>query len=339
MKRWLVRILIVLALLIFVVPMLIPLPPVGVEASVLAEPDGRFVEVNGLSTYVREAGDPDAPPVLLLHGWGGSTFSWREQIQPLAQAGYRVIAFDRPPYGLSAKTGDGIPYSQRAQAEFTAAFMSRVGVQRAVLVGHSMGGGVIGYFAALYPDRVDGLVFVDGAVRIAETTPSNGSGSTRLNDAMGIPSFVNQLLAFPPVNWWARLGLRAFVRPEMFTSMQRSAYYDPEFVTDEVAAGYQEQLRVQGWDEALIEILRGASFGDAPLTESDLAQITTPSLIVWGEDDTWVPISAGERLRDLLPNNTFVVYPQTGHLPMEEQPEAFNRDLLNFLANLPAGAQ
>lgn len=186
---------------------------------------------------------------------------------------------------------------------------------------------------------MDGLVFVDGAVRIAETTPSNGSGSTRLNDAMGIPSFVNQLLAFPPVNWWARLGLRAFVRPEMFTSMQRSAYYDPEFVTDEVAAGYQEQLRVQGWDEALIEILRGASFGDAPLTESDLAQITTPSLIVWGEDDTWVPISAGERLRDLLPNNTFVVYPQTGHLPMEEQPEAFNRDLLNFLANLPAGAQ
>lgn len=339
MKRWLIRILILLALLIFVVPMLIPLPPVGVAAETLAEPDGRFIEVNGLSTYLREAGDVDGQPVLLLHGWGGSTFSWREQIQPLADAGYRVIAFDRPPYGLSAKTGEGIPYSQRAQAEFTAAFMSSVGIQSAVLVGHSMGGGVIGYFAALYPERVDSLVFVDGAVRVAEAAPAGGSGATRLNDTVGIPPFVNSLLTFPPINRWARLAIRTFVQPDMFTSMQRSAYYDPEVVTPEVAAGYQEQLRVVGWDEALIEILRGSAFGDAPLTEAGLAAVEVPALIVWGAEDTWVPISAGERLRDLLPNNTFVVYPQTGHLPMEEQPEAFNRDLLAFLAGLPVGAQ
>lgn len=332
MKRWAIRILVFLVFLIFVVPMLIPLNPVGVEASTFAEPDGHFVDVNGLSTYYREVGDADGEVVLLLHGWGGSTFSWREQIQPLADAGFRVIAFDRPPYGLSAKTGEGLPYTQSAQADFTAAFMDALDIEQANLVGHSMGGGVIGYFAAAYPDRVTRLVFVDGAPRVDQPAPTGEARNSRLNSAMGIPPVVNSLLDFPPFNRWARLAVRAFVRPDMFVNMQRSAYYDPATVTDEVAAGYQEQLQVVGWDEALIEILRGASFGDQPLTAEQVEAIETPSLIVWGENDTWVPIGGGETLRDLLPNDQFVTYPQTGHMPMEERPADFNRDLIEFLA-------
>lgn len=327
MKRWLLRILIFLLIVIFVVPLLIPLPPDGVAAETLADPDGRFIEVNGLQTYYIERGPGDGEPVLLLHGWGASTFSWRDNIDALAESGYRVIAFDRPPYGLSAKTGDNLPLTQSQQAVFTAAFMDALQLERAALIGHSMGAGTIAYFAAAFPERVDKLVFVGGAPRIDEAT----GGSARLNDTIGIPAVVNSLLEFPSFNRWARILARAFVRPETFTDLQRSAYYDPSIVTEEVAAGYQRQLQVVGWDEALIKILSGRGFGDQPLTPEQIQAIEAPALIIWGENDTWVPLEAGERLRELLPNVVWIVYPQVGHLPMEEVPTQFNADVLSFL--------
>ncbi len=325
MKRWvkiLLVILAVVAFVIFILPLLIPLPAVGVAAETLADPSGYFVDVNGLKTYVLEAGPADGPVVLLVHGFGGSTFSWREQFAALADAGYRAVAFDRPPYGLSAKTGD-LPLTQQAQAEFTAAFMDALAIDSATLVGHSMGGGVIGQFAALYPERVDALAFVDGAPAVADGNESGG--------AMGVPSFVGGLLEFPPIERWGRILLRTFLMPEAFTGLQASAYYDPAFVTAEVAAGYQRQLQVEGWDEGMLRLLAGMNGGFAPLSADRLAAFTMPVAIYWGADDTWVPIAAGERLREALPNAEWTVYPETGHLPMEEQPAAFNRDLLSFL--------
>lgn len=329
MKRWvkiLLVILAVLAFVVFVLPMLIPLPPVGVSAETLADPGGYFVDVNGLQTYVLETGPTDGPVVLLLHGFGGSTFSWRDQMQALADAGYRAVAFDRPPYGLSAKTGD-LPLSQQEQADFTAAFMDAVAIDSAVLVGHSMGGGVIGQFAALYPERVDGLAFVDGAPVVADAAaePRRGGG------VLGVPSVVGGLMQFPPFERWGQILLRSFLKPESLSGLQSSAYYDPAFVTPEVAAGYARQLKVEGWDEGFLQLLSGMNGGFAALTPAELADWTMPVAIFWGENDTWVPIAAGESLRAALPNAQWFVYPETGHLPMEEHPADFNRDLLSFL--------
>lgn len=329
--KWTVRIVLVLLFIIFVLPLLIPLPPDGVAASTFADPDGRFITVNGLDTYVRERGEPDEPVVLLLHGWGGSTFSWREQFDALDEAGYRVIAFDRPPYGLSQKTGE-LPLSQRQQAEFSIAVMDSLDLDSATLVGHSMGGGVIGYMAALAPERVERLVFVDGVPRVEEPAPVAATGSNRLSSAVGIPPFLVSAIDFPPVNRWIRIGLRTFLQPDTFTNMQRTAYYDPATVTDEVAAGYQQQLQVVGWDEAMIDIVAGRSFADAPLTEAEVQAITAPTLIVWGDNDTWVPIASGERFADVMAGETFVTFSETGHMPMEEHPARFNEELLRFLA-------
>jgi pimeloyl-ACP methyl ester carboxylesterase len=335
MKRWLKVLLIImaaLAFIIFVLPLLIPLPPAGVAAETLADEGGYFVEVNGLQTYVLEAGPTDGPVVLLLHGFGGSTFSWREQMDALAEAGFRAVAFDRPPYGLSAKTGD-LPLSQADQAGFTAAFMDVMAIDEAALVGHSMGGGVIGQFAALYPERVTALAFVDGAPAIAA---SGADGGQRGGGLLGVPSFVGGLLDFAPFQRWGQILLRTFLQPEAFTSLQTSAYYDPADVTPEVAAGYQRQLQVQGWDEGMLRLFGNMNGGFAPLTSEQLAAWTMPVAIFWGENDTWVPIASGERLRDALSNANWFTYPQTGHLPMEEQPDLFNRDLLAFLTGDPS---
>jgi pimeloyl-ACP methyl ester carboxylesterase len=325
MKRWVKWVLVVLFVIlftVFVLPLLIPLPPDGVQADTLADPDGRFIEVAGLSTYVRERGSADEQTVLLLHGWGGSTFSWRDQIDVLDEAGYHVVAFDRPPYGLSAKTGN-LPLNQRQQADFTAALMDALDIETAVLVGHSMGGGVIGQFAAAYPDRVDGLVFVDGAPQIVDNPAAQPSASA-----------LSTLTQFQPVNRWLRILARIFVQPDTFAGLQRSAYFDPAIVTREVAAGYARQLQVVGWDEAIIDILAGSGMRGAGLTAEQAAAVDMPTLITWGEADTWVPIASGERLFALLPNAQMITYPETGHLPMEEQPQQFNTDLLAFLNSL-----
>ncbi len=322
-------------LLLLFLPFLIPLPPSGVEAATLADADGFFIDVDGLQTYVMARGPEDGEPVLLLHGWGASTFTWRENIDLLAEAGFRAIAFDRPPYGLSAKTGANIPYSSAALAEFTAHVMDALEIKRAILVGQSQGGGVAGYFAVLYPKRVSKLVLVSAALRptddyLPESNSSEGTRS-RVGGAMGLPSFVPSLLDFPPAGRWAQIVVRAFVRPEFATNILQSAYYDPAFITPEVAEGYQRQLRVIGWDEALLNQLRMTSLTSDPLTAEQIATISVPVMIAWGEEDTWVPLAVGERLRELLPDSAWYVYPQVGHLPQEEAATDFNRDLLTFL--------
>jgi pimeloyl-ACP methyl ester carboxylesterase len=102
-------------------------------------------------------------------------------------------------------------------------------------------------------------------------------------------------------------------------------------MTTAVAEGYQRQLRVIGWDEALLDQIRGLSAAADPITAAQMASIKAPVMIVWGENDTWFPIAAGERIRQLLPTSTWITYPNTGHLPMEEAANQFNRDLINFL--------
>jgi pimeloyl-ACP methyl ester carboxylesterase len=330
--RWLLRILLILIIAVLVIPYLIPTPPLGVEAATLADADGTFIEVDGLSTYVLARGPEDGEPVLLLHGWGASTFTWREQTDVLAEAGFRAIAFDRPPYGLSAKTGENIPYSPSALADFTARVMDKLGIQKATLVGQSQGGGVIGYFAVEYPERVESLVFVSGALRPTDDpAPSGGGASGRVSGALGLPPLVSTLLNIDPFARWARLGIRAFVTPEFSTNILKSAYYDEAFMTPEIAAGYQKQLQVVGWDEALLGQLRGSGFAQDPITAAQISAISVPVMIAWGQDDTWVPLSVGERLHELLPEATYVTYPNVGHLPQEEAAAQFNTDLLAFL--------
>lgn len=331
MRRWIVRLLVLLLVVLLAGPYLIPMPAVGVEAAALADADGYFIDVDGLSTYVLERGDADSPPLLLLHGWGASTFSWREQMTPLAEAGYRVIAFDRPPYGLSAKTGDTIPYTPLTLADFTARVLDKLEIQKAVLVGHSQGGAVVGYFAVKYPERVEKVVFVSGALRPTDDPPVTGGGGNRVGAQMGMPPFVSGLLNFPPLARWGQLAIRTFVQPDFGTNILRSAYHDPNFITPAIAEGYSRALRVVGWDEALLRQLQNSSFTAEPLTAAQISAIAAPVMIVWGESDTWVPPIVGERLHELLPQAVYVTYPQVGHLPHEEAAAAFNADLLAFL--------
>lgn len=325
----LVAILFVIAL---VAAQLLPLPgPDPVPAASLLPPDGRLVEVPAtlvdgspadratIETAVVEAGSADGPAVVLVHGFGGSTFSWRLTVPPLAAAGYRVVALDLANFGLATK-GWEIDASHPAQARHVLAVMDALGIDRAVVVGHSMGASVVTHLALAAPERLRGIALVDAAVSPAGTR--GGPGGDAIAAALSID----------PVRRLARQIVRRAVDEARLTSILASAYADPAFVTPEVAAGYLDQIRTADWDLALMAVTRDQRRNALP---APLASVAVPTIVVWGAIDPWIPLERGEALAAAIPGARLVTIPGAGHLPFEEDPPAFEAALLPFLAGLP----
>jgi pimeloyl-ACP methyl ester carboxylesterase len=294
-----------------VVPWLLPLPgPAPVAAESLAPPGGRFVTIAGTRTFLVEEGPAEGPAVVLVHGFGGSTFSWRKNVAPLAAAGFHVVAVDLPGFGLSDKRWEA-DYSHPAAADFVVAVMSRLGIRRATLVGHSMGGDVVAHVAERHPDAVERIVFV--APVFFEGKAPGGSAT---------------LLRYPPLRRWARIVVRWKLRPPGTGNTLRTAFADPSLVTPEVIEGYAAPRRLADWDLALLGMARDLSRSALP---RPLSTLRVPVLIVWGDRDTWVPLSRGERLRKELPAAEWFVVEGAGHLVLEEKPAAVDERLIAFL--------
>jgi pimeloyl-ACP methyl ester carboxylesterase len=293
---------------------LIPLSSGGVDPATLAVDNGRFLTVNDLQTYVVERGPTDGLPVLFIHGLYGSTFTWRGQLDALAEAGYRAIAYDRPGAGLSAKPLD-IDYSPDAQADFASALLEALGINRTVIVGHSAGGNIAARFAARHLDRIERLVLVDGAV------VSLG----------GPPAFIGRLIGFAPVTRWGQIILPLMLTRDNLAGALRGFYADPGMVTPEIIDGYWRAFQTADWPNGLIGLSRDSS---SPLAEETIRSVTASTLLIWGERDTVTPLAQGEQLRDLLPDASLTVIPGVGHQPMEEAVEAFNAALLGFLGGV-----
>jgi pimeloyl-ACP methyl ester carboxylesterase len=313
--------LIVLAVLIvaaLVVPFLIPVPPLEdtVPPEQLAYPDSQFVDVDGVQVHYRQSGEGQ-PALLLLHGFAASTFSWREVRDPLAADGHRVVAFDRPAFGLTERPmpGEwqgGSPYSPEAQAALTVGLMDRLGIEQAVLVGNSAGGTTAVLTALRYPERVEALVLVDAAIY-------QGGGSP-------LPRWLTPLLRTPQVR---RLG-PLFVRriQEWGYEFGRSAWHDPARFTEAIWEGYQRPLRAENWDRALWELTAASH----PLgLEDRLDEIGVPVLVITGDDDRIVPTEQSVRLAGEIPGAELVVIPNCGHVPQEECPQAFLDAVRAFL--------
>jgi len=321
MKRWTRALLLALgavAVLLLVGPFLVPIPPLEGTAppEALADPDSRFVEVLGLRVHYKEKGQGD-PAFLLLHGFGASTFSWREVMEPLGQRG-RAIAFDRPGFGLTSRPMPGQwagrnPYSTEAQVDLTVALLDALGVEKAVLVGNSAGGTVALLVTLAHPERVRALVLVDAAIY------TRG----------GAPSWLRPLLATPQMRRLGPFLLRSF--PSQGESLLRLAWHDPSKITPEVLEGYRKPLQVENWDRALYELTVATSVPDlAPR----LAEVRVPTLVITGDDDRVVPTAESLRLAQELPNAQLAVLPACGHVPHEECPGPFLEALGQFLEGL-----
>lgn len=285
------------------------LAPVGLAQEAAFDPanyideGGFFTEVMGIQTYVWARGPEDGPPVLLLHGFLGSAFDWRENIDALADAGFRVVAFDRPPFGLTDKPTK-FDYTGAGQAAFVAAVMDVLGIERAALVGHSMGGRVAAQFALMHPERVTRLALVAGAI----------------TDEPAIPSGISTLLYLPGVG-----GLLTNAFSSAFDEMMTSGEIEPT-----MAERMRASFMAPGWGDAMVAYARAADGSRFMLAE--IGDISAPTLLLWGAADRIVPLSVGEALHERLPAADWIVYDGIDHMPMQEAPEQFNRDLIAFLS-------
>jgi pimeloyl-ACP methyl ester carboxylesterase len=305
-----------LLLVVLVGPFLVPIPPLEdvVPPRQLADPDSRFMEANGLDVHYKEAGQGE-PALVLLHGFASSLFTWRDTLAPLSAAGRRVIAFDRPAFGLSERpmTWEGSsPYSTESHAELTSAVMEEAGLEQAVLVGNSAGGTVAMLTALRDPQRVRALVLVSPAVY------QDGGGAT---------------------GWLNRIPQMQRLGPLLARNIQRwgrnfagSAWHDPDKITDEIWAGYTKPLQAENWDRALWYTTLARQDLDL---EQEFDRLTLPVLVITGDDDRVVPTADSVRLADELPNAELVVIPNCGHAPQEECPEEFLQAVESFLARLP----
>lgn len=268
----------------------------------------RFVDVDGVRVHYQEAGDEHAPALVLIHGFASSTLVWSKVFLKLAEAGYRVIAFDLLGYGYSAKPRNG-EYTIAGQAKLLTRLLDSLGISRAIFVGSSYGGAVAATVALDYPDRVEKLILVG-------TVNNNRPLAFTLMRLFGSPVFgdvVSPLL----------IGSRRLLRRRMKRVYDRHAW-----VLDERRVDARHlPLRAAGTQRAIIRTVRS---WDAERISRDAHLITQPTLLLWGENDREIPLADGEHLHAEIPGSRLIVFLECGHLPHEEYPQAFTDVLIDF---------
>jgi len=310
--RILSYVILTLLFLVCVLPYLIPLGETQAEISPddLVNEHSRFIDIDTVRIYVEEQNlESTQSTVVFIHGFGGSTFSWRHNAPFFASQGYRVVSLDMKGFGLSDKDF-ALDYSHPAQARLIVEVLARLGVDQAYFVGHSMGTSVMLHFAHLYPEKVIGLISVSGAVNVDEGTV-----------------YPTALLNFGPFRRIGEVFLTRYVTKERVGQLLGSASHQ-DIVTAEVVDGYYNRLVIGNWAQSLLAMTRDMSKNTIIFALEDFE---FPTLILWGEHDTWVARISINQWKDEIPSAEFHAIPETGHMPMEENPELFNNMVLAFL--------
>ncbi|WP_086608044.1 alpha/beta fold hydrolase [Erythrobacter donghaensis] len=304
--------LLVIAFLVFRTP---DTDPAGMRAKYGAPPSQFLANGDGVKVHLRDEGPKDAPVIMLLHGSNADLHTWEPWVQAL-KGQYRVIRFDQVGHGLTGPDPEG-DYSRANFAQDILEVADKLGLDRFVLAGNSMGGKHALAFAIAHPERLTGLVLVD-----ASGGPMLKLGDAEDDDSGNIGFTIAQT---PGINLLVeQITPRSLIRQSLEQSVSNKAV-----VTEAAVDRYWELLRYPGNRRAT---LARFSLPYDPLSEAEIASVTTPTLILWGEEDRLIPVEAGRWLGRTLPNNRLVIYPAIGHLPHEEAPAATLGDLQAWLA-------
>ena len=269
----------------------------------------HFVHVDGMRIHYQEFGNAAAPPVLLIHGYTASVYSWHRSAPRIADAGFRVIAVDLVGFGFSEKPRH-FEYTIDAQARMITRFMDRLGIGAATIAGCSYGGAIAATIALDSPERVDKLVLVDAVIN----DDLKSHPILRLASVPGVGEIVTPFLA----------DSRALLRHRMSGTLAPASHH---LITDERVNAIMRPLHAADGHHSLLATSR--NWHAARITR-DAHLITHPTLIVWGEEDTVIPIRDGYTLRDSIPGSRLMVIKDCGHVPQEEVPGIFSKIVSEF---------
>jgi pimeloyl-ACP methyl ester carboxylesterase len=286
----------------------------GVSALAAGEPFSRLGPPDApVKLFTAERGE--GPPVLLIHGFGTNTFTWRHVAPDLARD-HRVIAVDLKGFGQSDKPFDE-RYSVFDQAELLAQLIEEKDLRNLTVVGHSYGGGVALLLALEADTRLKGRI---GRLVLIDT----------IAYPQEIPVFF-KLLDTPVVS---QVGVRMAPTDFQIRMALRIAYYDNSKIGPDEIEAYAAPMKTAAGKHAIIHSARQILPPDADAIAARYSSIQLPTLILWCDHDRIVPLDIGLKLRRELPNSSLRLISECGHLPQEEQPEATMLQIREFLGRL-----
>jgi pimeloyl-ACP methyl ester carboxylesterase len=267
--------------------------------------EGEVIDLDGRRTHYVKKGQ--GPPVLLVHGFNLDLYTWTANIDALSER-FTVFAVDL--WGSGYSTRDPAEYGYPLFEEQVRSFLDRLGIERASLVGHSMGGGTSIVFALHHSDRVNKLVLVD-SVGIPRRIPLRG----QLFKLPFIPAILmglntNTVRKKNLLDYW--IHRRRLLSDDTFEMLTR-------------------HQKIHGTTEALLTILRKDFFNTLEEEIRALSNVGIPILIVWGKEDKSVPLESGERMHEILTESRLEVIENAGHLANFDQSERFNELVIEFL--------
>lgn len=252
------------------------------------------------------------PPVILIHGFGGSMWQWEQQQHALSQH-FRVLTLDLPGAGLSDKPE--IDYRPDQMLDYFVGFMDAVKIPQATLVGNSMGAGLAIGMALAHPTHVAKLILIDGL-------PPN------VMEKLTSPS-VRRALETSAPSWLVSFGNMLF-GGLMIESVLKEIIHDPALLTPAVIERSNRNRQRPGLIKPIMTVRE-----NLPLWESGFAtrigEITHPTLVIWGEEDRVFPIAVGEELHQTIKGSQFSRIPKAGHIPQWERPDLVNQELITFI--------
>jgi pimeloyl-ACP methyl ester carboxylesterase len=292
-----------------------------------ADPDWRSidwgahlgqVEIDGTPVNYVDIGSGELEPIVFVHGLGGQWQNFLENI-PRAARERRVIALDLPGFGCTPEPDDKITIPGYGRC--VDALCDRLSLGRVDMVGNSMGGYIAAEVAIQFPERIDQLILISAA------------GITSADIARR-PIMTVGRIATAMVSYGAARHRQIASRPKSrHMALALVARYPALLRADLAYEGFFKGAGKPGFDDALRACLE-YDFRDR------LPEIRQPTLIVWGEKDSIIPVRDAHEFERLIPDSRKVVMRDTGHIPMAERPGTFNDVMMDFLAETgPASAR
>jgi pimeloyl-ACP methyl ester carboxylesterase len=269
----------------------------------------QTIEVQGHKIFYIVKGE--GRPLLLIHGYGAAIWVWEKQIEILSQS-YRVYALDLIGYGYSDRPK--IDYTPDAYIHFLRDFMDAVGIEKATLIGNSMGGGIAWAMAIFFPERVEKLVLINCVPPDVLERVKNESFRTlvAIKDIPLLPYLVIGSRSKNSIKW---------ILQECLANIK--------LITPEVLNRQYQLSKIKGTTWALYSTFKNAS--NAKGLKDYLSRIDHPTLLIWGKWDLIFPPAVGEELHQAIRGAKFKVIDKSGHMPMWETPEEVNQEILSFL--------
>ncbi|MEQ8549756.1 MAG: alpha/beta hydrolase [Cyclobacteriaceae bacterium] len=265
-----------------------------------------FMTIDGMDVHYRDEGA--GQPIVLIHGTAASLHTWDAWTEKLKKD-YRVIRFDLPAFGLTGSHPKR-DYSIKAYMDVLDELLNQLSVDSVILVGNSLGGKIAWQYAALHPEMVSKLALLDASGFTTE------KGQPWIFGLARIP-ILNSLIS--------RITPRSIIKKNV-----EAVYFDDTKVSEALVDRYYEMALRKGNRQAFIDRAQLNMKSKLPL----LAKIKCPTLILWGANDAWIPVSHALLFENALPNARTVILENAGHVPMEEVPQrslaAFKKFLKEF---------